>query len=203
MHIVRLEPNQVTFRVHYAPGQANTFSRWQALLQDNALAFVNGSFFTEANEAIGLVVADGNYFGASLVGYGGMFQVDPTGRARVRSLVVEGYQGESLWQAVQAFPMLIEPGGVRASTGAGFDDPARRTVIAQDRSGRILLISTGILGEISFNDLQEWLLNSGLDIDVAFALDGGKSAALFVQRTDPITIPSFSAFPVVLAAYGR
>ncbi len=205
MHIVRLDPNQVGFRVHYTPGQPKSFSDWQVLLQNSALAFVNANFFTEANLAIGLVITDGIPHGNSLTGYGGMFQVDMNGTPRVRSLVREGYGGEPLQQAVQAYPMLVELGGVQASTGAGFDDPARRTVIAQDRNGRILLISTGLLGEISFNDLQEWLLTSELDVQVAFALDGGKSSALFVNRTglSPITVPSYSPFPVALAVYER
>lgn len=205
MHIVRLDPAQVQFRVHYRSNDPYTFARWQATLQSNALVFVNANFFTEDYQAIGLVIADGIISGTSLFGYGGMFQVDFDGNARLRSLVQEPYRGEVYQQVIQSFPMLIEPGGFAASTGAGFDDPSRRTVIAQDRSGFILLMTTGLLGEISFNDLQTWLFNSGLDLQVAFALDGGKSTAMYVARPSesPITVSAFSVLPTVLAVYGR
>ena len=41
---------------------------------------------------------------------------------------------------------------------------------------------TGLFGQISFRDLQQWLLESGLNLDIAFALDGGRSTMLYVAR---------------------
>jgi exopolysaccharide biosynthesis protein len=203
MHVVRLDPTQVQFRTHYRPGDPLTSSRWRTEL-DDPLVFVNANFFTDNNQAIGLVVTDGVPFSASLVGFGGMFQVDTAGNAWVRSLVYEPYQGESFYQVVQSFPMMIEPGGIAASTGEGFDVEARRTVIAQDRSGKILMMTTGTIGQINFYDLQYWLLNSGLDLDVAFALDGGKSTAMFVSNGgDSVHIPAFIPLPTILAVYER
>ena len=101
--------------------------------------------------------------------------------------------------------MLIEYGGRQATTGNGFNEAARRSVIAQDRDGNILLMSTGVLGEISFIDLQSWMLRNGLNIDVAFNLDGGRSTTLYVNPIsgDPLFIPAISRIPVVLAVYPR
>lgn len=203
MHVTRLDPTQVQFRVHYRPNDPLTSTRWRAEL-DNPLVFVNANFFTETNQAIGLVVTDGVPFGASLVGFGGMFQVDVAGNAWVRSLVREPYQGESFYQVIQSFPMMIESGGIAAATGEGFDVESRRTVIAQDRSGKILLMTTGTIGLINFYDLQYWLLNSGLNLDVAFALDGGKSTAMFIANdSNSVHIPAFSTLPTILAVYER
>lgn len=204
MVVVRLEPVQVTFRVHYLPGEALSFDDWQAELGD-ALVFVNGSFFDEADQALGLVVSDGLSWGRSFTGFGGMFQVDANGLVRVRSLVSEPFAGETMLQALQSFPMLVEPGGLAAPTGDGFEQVARRTIMAQDKQGHILLMSTGLLGLISFYDLQAWLLNSGLEIDVAFALDGGRSTMMKVDGADrfQITIPSFADVPLVLAIYRK
>jgi exopolysaccharide biosynthesis protein len=204
MTVVRVDPTQVYFRVHYRPEDPLSFSAWRNELIDAAV-FVNGSFFDENNQALGVLVADGNQYGYSLTGFGGMFQVDPNGVARVRSLVQEPYQGEFLQQAVQAFPMLIEVGGVAAPTGEGFDVPSRRTVIAQDFQGRILLMSTGLAGTLSLNDLQSWLLNSGLDLNIAVNLDGGKSTAMSLNRQGetPLLVPALSDLPVILAVYSN
>lgn len=202
MIVVRIDPTQVSFRAHYYAGDPRSFSQWRTELA-SAAVFVNGNFFDENDQAIGLVVSDGNPYGYSLAGYGGMFQLDTNGIIRVRSLVEAPYQGELVQQAVQGFPMLIKAGGVLAPSGEGFDVSSRRTVIAQDIHGRILLISTGLLGTISLNDLQAWLLGSGLEIDVAFNLDGGRSTAMMLARPgqEPILIPSNSDLPVILAVY--
>lgn len=203
MHIVRIDPTQAQFRVIYEPGQILSYTTWENQLGDEALVFVNANFFSESNLANGLVIADGSVFGTSYAGFGGMFAVDGNGIPTITSLSRTPYQGGNYIQAVQSFPMLVEPGGVASSTGVGFDDPARRTIIAQDSSGRVYLMSTGVLGQISLRDLQTWLLNSPLNVDAAFALDGGRSSLMYV-RTDPtIQIPSFSNVPVILAVYER
>ncbi|MCQ3930965.1 MAG: hypothetical protein DPW16_10945 [Chloroflexi bacterium] len=202
MTVVRIDPTQVFFRVHYYAGDPRSFSHWRSELA-GAAVFVNGNFFDENDQAIGLVVADGAQYGFSLLDFGGMFQIDASGIIRMRSLAEEPYQGELLQQAVQGFPMLIKAGGVRAPSGEGFDTPSRRTVIAQDMQGRILLMSTGLFGTISLNDLQVWLLDSGLEINAAFNLDGGRSTAMMLARPgqDSLLIPSVSDLPVILAVY--
>jgi hypothetical protein len=100
--------------------------------------------------------------------------------------------------------MLVEYGGIEAATGQGFDTPARRTMIAQEYSGHILLFSTAN-GHLSLREAQRWLLNSGLNINIAFNLDGGKSTMLIVRPSvgDTLHIPAFSKIPVVLAVYGQ
>lgn len=201
MHIVRIDPSMARFRVFYEPGNSYTYTAWKNRLPDNPQVFINANFFTEDDSPIGLVVSDGQSYGISLNGYGGMFQVEANGMARVRSLVLNPYIGENYTQAVQAFPMMIEPSGRPASTGSGFDDPARRSVIAQDIEGNIYLMSTGVLGQISLRNLQQWLLASPYNLDVAFALDGGRSAMLFANTNTPLEIPAFSSVPVVLAVY--
>jgi len=196
----RIDPAQVIFRVHYQPREWQTLPQWQSSLNDPLLV-VNGSFFTEFGEAVGFVVADGQRHGSTLRGYGGMFQVIKDD-VRVRSLVAEPFQGDAYNQVVQGYPMLIEPGGFVASTGDGFDVPARRTMIAQDRQGRILLMVTP-LGQLTLRNAQQWLLNSGLDIHVAVNLDGGKSTGLYLGGDDGSFYPSIDPIPVVIAVYSR
>lgn len=198
MMVVRLDPAVVTLRVHYTPGIARSFAEWRDLLPE-ARVIVNGAFFDEADRALGLLVSDGQVYGQSFAGFGGMLQVDGAG-VRVRSLISEPYQGELLWQAVQAFPLLIEMGGIRAAQGQGFDERSRRTWVGQDRAGRVLFGATHNL--ISLTGLQDWLLASDLDLAIAFALDGGRSTGLAIQTVAyQRSLPSFDRLPSVIAVY--
>lgn len=205
MYILRLYPAFVEFKVHYRPQNPLGLHDWQSELPD-VLAFINGSFFDEYYRALGLVMVDGVVYGYSFVDFGGMFQVESPDILRIRYLVTEPYQGEVYQQAIQAFPMLVAPGGQQARRSDGFNTPARRSIIAQDTSGRILLMSTGLLGEISFAELQYWLLNHpDLSIDSALALDGGRSVMFYAANPNgqAITVPSFDYVPVVLGVYAR
>jgi uncharacterized protein YigE (DUF2233 family) len=197
MVVVRLDPAIVTLRVHYTPGAAHSLAEWQEALPE-ARVIVNGGFFDETNRALGLLVSDGQAYGQSFVGFGGMLQVDGMG-VRVRSLVTAPYQGESLWQAVQAFPLLLE-GGTLAAQGPGFGERSRRTWVGQDRAGRVLFGATHNL--VGLADLQAWLLAADLELMIAFALDGGGSTGMVIQT--PIyqrMLPSFDRLPAVIALY--
>ncbi len=200
MHVVRLDPSQVIFRVHYRPGAPLTLAGWVDALP-TAAVIVNAAFFDAADHVVGLLVSDGQAYGTSFVDYGGMFQVDAAG-VRVRSLVHEPYQGEALMQAVQAFPMLIEVGGVLARQADGFERPSFRTWIGQDRAGQIIVGVTHQM--ISLADLQIWLLSNDLNLHIAFALDGGRSTGLLINvpgRDE--AYPAFDRLPSVMAVYSR
>lgn len=195
---VRLDPAIVRFEVHYSPGAPYSLDDWRTMLQPTVL--VNGGFFDENDRILGLLINSQGVFGQSFVGFGGMFQVDAAG-ARVRSLVTEPYRGEPLQQAIQSFPVLIERGGVMAPQGDGFDVRSRRTVVGQDRAGRIILLVVP-LGVISLMDLQQALLNSDLSLDIAVALDGGRSTGLAVWAGAYQEVyPALDQLPSVIAVY--
>lgn len=201
MPIVRLDPALVQVRVHYQPTFFYSIREWVDRLGD-PLVVVNGSFFTEEGYAVGLVVADGKFYGNSLEGYGGMVQVSGE-QVQVRSLVRAPYLNEIYEQVAQGFPMFIHPGGEAARTGEGFDDPARRTIIAQDADGLLYLMTTPS-GTFTLRQAQRWLLDSEFNFDAAFGLDGGKSSGLYVRGTDGEQLyPSIEPIPVVIAVYPR
>lgn len=200
--LLRIDPAWVTFQVHYTAGVARSISEWRTYLPD-AQAIINGGFFDENDRATGLTISNGQVFGQSYQGFGGMFQVEATGQVRVRSLVSEPYAGETLAQAVQAFPVLVEAGGVRAPQDDGFDEGSRRSFIAQDSAGHILL---GVVpySFVSLAELQLWLLSSGLDIQIAFGLDGTRSACMVINVPGNMaTYASFDRIPTVIAVYPR
>jgi hypothetical protein len=197
--VLRLDPALVAFRVHYSPDDPHSITGWRDTLPQAAV-ILNASFFDETHRALGLVVSDGQVFGQSFVGFGGMFQVSTSG-ARVRSLVGEPYLGDTPIQAVQAFPMLIEAGGVLAPQGDGFDRRSRRTLIAQDGQGRVL-VAVIPYDMVSLADLQSWLITSDLNITIALGLDGGKSSGLIVSVPGHSeTYPNLDEVPSVIAVY--
>lgn len=200
--ILRIDPNQYLFRVHYRPGAPLDIDQWNDALP-GAVAFVNGNYFDKENHALGLVVADGVVYGNAYQNMGGMLVVQD-GIVRVRSTVAEPYTGEPLDQAVQAFPMLIADGKAAFSNPQG-DRVARRTVVGQDKAGRILLMATSALAGMKLVDLSNYLAASDLDLVNAFNLDGGSSTllSLNVPGQPPYQIASVDPVPTVLAVYPR
>lgn len=200
--LLRIDPAWVTFRVHYTAGGAYSISAWGARLPD-ALGIVNGSFFDQHDRALGLLVSDGQIYGQSFEGFGGMFQVEASGRVRVRSLVSQPYAEETLIQAVQAFPVLVEAGGIRAPQDGGFDRRARRSFVAQDNAGHIIL---GVIPYtlLSLAELQTWLLTSDLAVQLAVGLDGGRSTGMVINAPGSVeTYASLDKVPTVIAVYPR
>lgn len=197
---LRIDPAHFTFRVHYSPGNPSGLQAWRDALP-GAVAFVNGNFFDPQGNALGLVVADGVVHGQSYVGRGGMFQV-ANGQPRVRSLTAEPYQNEALEQAVQAFPMLVV-NGASSYTNPDDTDVSRRTVVAQDSAGRIVLMVTTLFG-ITLSDLSAYLPTTDLGLVHALNLDGGGSTMMYIGAGQtPVILPSLDGVPVTLAVYPR
>ena len=201
MVALRIDPALYTFRVHYQPGQAYSTSEW-AMALPQAIAFVNANFFDQADVALGLLVADGVVYGQSFTNRGGTFLVQ-NGQPRLRANLREPYQGEQLEQAVQAFPMLVID-GLAAFTDTIQDRSTRRTIVAQDMSGRIILLATPVLG-LTLRDLSAYLPTTDMNIVTAFNLDGGRSTMMVIKAdggADTI-VGSIDSVPAVLAVYSR
>ena len=197
---LRVDPSLYTLRAHYLPGQPLDAPGWQAALP-GAVAFVNANFFNAEHSILGLLVADGVPYGQSFIGFGGMAQVQ-NGFPRVRSLIAEPYAGEPLEQAVQAFPMLILNGQPTFERTDG-DRPSRRTIVGQDRAGRIVLITTNSLIGMRLADLGAYLASTDLDLLNALNLDGGGSTMMVINTGAPQLVPSFDPVPAVLAVYPK
>ena len=203
--LVRLDPAQVRFRVLYTPGEGRRVSEWVSTLEgagESPLLVVNGGYFTPEYTATGLLVSGGRVYGTSYAGFGGMFAVLPGGRVEVRWLVARPHDPtEVLVEAVQSFPVLVRPGGVLGFPPDADDGrTARRTVVAQDRSGRVLFLVAQD-GFFSLHALARWLLESDLDLDVALNLDGGQSTGLYFRAGQPpVQIDSWVPVPAVIVA---
>lgn len=196
---IRFNPNLVTFRAHYRPQDPLTLRQWQNELA-GAVAIINTNFYTAENTVLGLLIADGLVYGQSYTDRGGWFGVQ-NGSAFVRSNINAPFQGEAIEQAVQAFPMLVVD-GQQAYTSTAPDRVTRRTAIAQDIEGRIIIMITS-QGGITLTDLSAYLANSEMGLANAFNLDGGGSTMLYsgAGGRSPVSFASFDPVPAVLAVY--
>ncbi len=196
-HVVvfRIMPERFTLRVRYTPGLPAFITAWEP----QARLVFNANFFDENNTAQGLLVTDGEYFGQSYEGFGGMLGVAPDGAVRIRSLADEPFQpDEALSQAVQGFPMLLRPGAAPYSS----DDTARarRTVAGQDAEGR-LLVFVAPAGLFTLTELAAWLWGGDFGLVAALNLDGGGSTGYRAGPNDQAD--SLTPVPAVLAVYDR
>lgn len=181
LSIVRLDPDAVRFRVHYAPDAPLTVSGWASRL-DQPLLVINGGYFTPENTTIGLLISDGKKSGAIYGDHAGLFAVTTNQQASVRWLTDSPYDpNEPLQEGIMSFPVLVKPGGVMGfPADADASTPARRTIVAQDYQGRILLMIAP-RGYLSLHETARFLAESDMSIDVALNLDGGYSTGLWLE----------------------
>ncbi len=202
VHIWRID--QTYYRLDVAfDARPKTLETWQQETQ--AALVMNGGYFSINNErysADGLLVVDGAASGRGFQGFGGMLAISRRG-AELRWLVDEPYDpNERLESALQSFPILVKPGGT-LGFGSEREDHARarRTVIAQDREGRLLFIVTP-QGYFTLHQLSAYLSASDLDLDIAINLDGGGSTGILVAEPREV-IPAKVLLPFVILVFER
>jgi exopolysaccharide biosynthesis protein len=176
---------------------------WQR--ESNAAIVLNGGYYSVENERYfpdGLTIVNGRASGRSFRGFGGMLAINED-RAELRWLVQKPYNSYELLQAaLQSFPILVQPGG-ELGFGAERENhvSARRTVIGQDKDGRILFI-VAPQGHFTLHQLSVYLTESDLNLDIAVNLDGGGSTGILVANPREIIHPSRS-LPFVILVYAR
>ncbi len=197
---IRIDPAHVDFQVHYQPGNPQTINTWREQLPDAAVIF-NTNFFDRNDEITGLLIADGVRYGDPFRRRGGTFYVDE-GVPGFQSNLTAPYAGQQYEQAVQAFPMLMLD-GQRAYFDTRPDRSTRRTAVAIDSEGRVIVLVT-TFGGITLLDLAIFLAESDMDIVTALNLDGGGSSMLDVTAGESqTTFVSFDPVPAVMAVTPR
>jgi hypothetical protein len=202
--VTRIEPAKVTFRVRYVPGQKKTVNEWLVALP-GAKVIVNANFFDTSNNPIGLAAVDGAPYGRSTGrADAGLFQVK-SNAPHVRSLFLEPYNNtERFDQVVEGFPMLVVQGQSAPAFNSDISTAAaRRTIVAQDLQGRILIMVTAP-GTATLKDMANWLRVSGLQLDTAVNMDGGNSTLMYLATGGPSSLTQgLVPVPVVIAVYSR
>src|SRR5438034_2134869 len=138
--IARFDLRHISLSVAYQPAQPLSMSEW--MRKEHATAIINGGYFDKQNTATALVVSNGQSFGTSYDGFGGMLSVNSQGHIDLRSLRQHLYDpnNDRLRQATQSSPMLVLYG-----PATQFNPDAassRRSVVVMDKQGRLLFIAS-------------------------------------------------------------
>jgi hypothetical protein len=202
LYIYRLDQNQFRFDIAYHE-TPQTLEDWQR--ETNAMLVVNGGYFRVENEKYfpnGLTIVNRETFGSSYESFAGMLAIGEA-RAELRWLAEKPYHlGEPIRAGLQSFPLLVKSGGELGFPELFEDNlQARRTVIAQDREGRILFV-VAPRGHFTLHQLSLYLTESDLNLAIALNLDGGPSTGILVANPQEI-IPSQTLLPIVILAYLR
>jgi len=197
--VYKLQTKLVEAKIHNNL-QPKRLDEWHDQLEPNIL--INGGFFNENNEPTGYFVEDGNVISSkkydysksgSLVIQNGIIDVVDTEHEELPTVDLEV-------SILQSFPLLIKPGG-QPGIQEDSNKLARRTVIAKNFNGEILIIIVDQT-PISLHRLMDVLLNSDLNIDIAMNLDGGPSSGILLA--EPLEkIPAISPLPVVITVHKR
>ena len=202
--VARIDPAKVDVRVRYAPKQPRSVQSW--LTDSAADVVINAGYFTQDNLATGLLIADGAINGQTYRGFGGLFAVraGPPASLSLQWLKEQPYVADrKITQAVESFPMLVRKGKVVD----GINDDGRRnrrSFVALDRSGRLLL-GVSRYASLTLTDLAATLAGQpGLAIDAALNLDGGASSGLGIRAPgDALAIDSFDEVPAVITVTAK
>lgn len=199
--IVRFDLHHISLSVAYQPTQPLSMGEW--MRQEHATAIINGGYFDNQNNATALVISNGQSFGTSYIGFGGMLSVDNHGHIDLRSLSERPYDpnNEQLQQATQSSPMLVLHGKTtRFNTNAA---GSRRSIVAIDKQGRLLFIASPGTA-FSLGELEDLLVGSDLSIDRALNLDGGASTGLYVNAgSQQVAIDSITDLPIVIVVKAK
>ena len=197
--VVRIDPNQYRFRAVYRAGQPESLARWR-MLEPDARVIINANFFDRNHKVLGLVVSDGAASGIPYRDRGGTFLIRNGEPAIVTYRSQNLQKIESIEQAVQGFPLLVE-NGRQAYFATGSGERTRRTIIGIDKRGNVLIMVAPFLG-LSLADLSAYLPGTDLEIDTAINLDGGGSTMIALPGADYLQ-PSLDPVPTILAIYPR
>lgn len=204
LHLLRLDSAAYRFDIAYHAAAPQSLEAWQQ--ETGALVIVNGGYYRLEDERYlpaGLLVVAGQPLGESYGAFAGMLAITSQGFPRLRWLQQEPYSAsEGLHAALQSFPLLIKPGG-ELGFPAQYEDglQARRTVVGQDRLGRIVFLVADT-GNFTLHQLSAYLYQSDLGLDIALNLDGGPSSGLLLSEPFEL-FPALNPLPLVIAVYPR
>jgi uncharacterized protein YigE (DUF2233 family) len=194
--IARFDLHDVALSVAYQPTQPLSMGAW--MQQEQATAIINGGYFDSNDVATALVITNGHVSGQSYQGFGGMLSVNAQRQTTLRSLAEQPYDpdADQLTQAVQSSPMLVLHG--KKTSFSADSNGARRSVVAMDTQGRLLLIASPG-GVFSLQTMAQLLVSSDLSIETALNLDGGASTGLYVNAgSQHVTIDAINDLPLVI-----
>ncbi|MFN8613307.1 MAG: phosphodiester glycosidase family protein [Vulcanimicrobiota bacterium] len=205
LHMVRFDPRRMQLKVLKARGAPKQTSQ-EFLKQSAALAVFNGGYFDPQNQPLGLLYADTRWVQPKAAGgsaFGGLFCLigDRPSLHQIYELPEEDYQGllnaADLQFMIQCGPRLLAGGefvkGLEKTT-------TRRTALAYDEQGRVILLASSPAFGLSFSQLQSYCREQ-LKVKWALNLDGGSSTQCSIKGK--LDNPGYSPVPYALGIFPR
>ncbi len=166
------------------PNFKEKLSTSQIMRRNDCKAGVNGGFYDENNNPLGLIVASGNVYNRSVESrlFNGYFHIDSNNLGKIS---YEEPQTNSIW-AIQSGPMLIFD-EKKLPLNINNDEIARRMVVAEAINQEIIfltfydkesLFEGPLLSELP-GIIKESESSLGIKIKVAMNLDGGSASAFW------------------------
>jgi uncharacterized protein YigE (DUF2233 family) len=182
--VLRFDPAKARLRVHHYTSEPSrrplNILQWRR--RTSALAVFNAGQYYPDLSYMGILVSDGKVVSPRLhPGFKAMLVSSPLkgGRgARVIDLAFETFDEENpAWKDVaQSFMLFDRTGKIRTRKSG---QVANRTVVAEDRHGRLLVITSE--GAYTLYEFATLLQESPLHLIHGMAMDGGHEAELCVE----------------------
>lgn len=185
--VLRMDPERVRLRVHHYTRNREKrpldVVEWQR--HTRALAVFNAGQFYPDFRYMGLLASGGHWVSRQAhPGYQALLVADPLrdeerASARIIDLSRESNAPDSLpWKEVaQSFMLFDTSGALRVRRSERI---ANRTVVGEDRNGRLLVMVTE--GSYTLADIAHVLQKSRLHLRQAMSMDGGREAELVVTH---------------------
>lgn len=195
--VVRFEPARWRVDLHHRsetkpPRAALDAAGWQK--ETGATVVLNSGQYYPGGGPMGWFIKEGRNLGSRPIkAWKGVLAAGRAGRgpaAELLDLEFDRFTPETSPYGVvlQSFMLLDRTGKKRVRRS---DWHANRSVIAEDRSGRLLLLHTE--GSWTLWELADWMARSDLQVREALSLDGGFEAQMVVRAGD-LAYASFGQF---------
>jgi exopolysaccharide biosynthesis protein len=155
--------------------------------ESGALACINGSFFDEQEDPLGLVVSGGTTFHAMQYGGTLLTGVFFASRTNIGIVPRNALNPAPVLEALQGGPRLVTGGKVLP--GLRDSEKSQRSAVCVDRQRNIVL--TAVSTPITLLELQDLLVDPTYHCTDALNLDGGSSTHMYFS---PRVLPDVAPF---------
>lgn len=203
LYFVKFNPQKVKIKVLKSSfyGEKTQFAEGLAG-KSGAFCVINGGFFDENYDAIGVLISNGKILQhLPTVGNSSVFCVK-NGIPMIIHRADFRYNGVT--EALQSGPRLMYDG--KNTVGVvGLNDISRRSGIGLDYNNNVVIYATDtIFDGLTFNELRSILKRPSINIKTVLNLDGGRSTQLYFGiGWDKINIPGFDYIPVAIGFFKR
>lgn len=203
--VLRVDPALYSFKVFAAPQGEKGFTAEEWLLRKSALAVFNAGQYAADHSYLGLLVVDGQARGHVASKLEALFLAEPSDAALPKARVVDlRYTAFDLRmnpyrQAAQSHMLLDRFGQIRVRRSPLV---ANRTTVAEDTSGRILIMVTE--GGYTLWEMAGFLKDLPLELREVMSMDGAGESQMavringfrFKQVGSPTGSPDILPWPV-------